>query len=185
MDRAQRVGDALGKERVALARVPEEHRFLGRRRAELLVGAELVSREIESQAGRESIPGVPLDAAPLAEDVRDEDLATEIRAEDGGGRVALPARGVVDRPLVRVGGRLSRPRRADRGLEVGERDGGRGNRVGIGRDNPNERAVRGGGRTRNARRTRRTPASHSTRNRSTGAPATTASTSERPMPWNR
>ena len=83
-----------------------------------------------------------LDAAPVAEDVGDEDLAAEVRAEDDGGRVALAARGVVDRPLVRVGRRLLRPRRADRGLEVGERDGGRGNGVGLGRDISDERAVR-------------------------------------------
>src|SRR3954447_25188724 len=82
---------------------------------DLLLGTELVGRQVELEAGGQPVPAVVLVDGRL--DRRDEDLAAEELAQDVARDAALAAAGFLRRPLVGIVGGVLSPRGADRGLE--------------------------------------------------------------------
>lgn len=90
---------------------------------EAFASAELAPSEVDLNAGREAIPGMSLRRlTPIVWHNRgDQDLATEVGANNEGGDAALSARWIRWRPLVRIIRRFAAPRSTDRCLNLNQR----------------------------------------------------------------
>jgi hypothetical protein len=92
-----------------------------------LVAGELLAGQVDLGAVGQEIPVVhPLAASVRPEHLGDQELASQQVVDGQSGGSALTAGRVGRGPVIRVNGitRIERPRRADRGLQIGWDDSG-------------------------------------------------------------